>query len=471
MFGRSLTGRLIALATLWTAALLIAGGIGLTSLYRISVFQALDDQLEGVVGALLDATVDSEEGELSVPDPPDLDSRYSQTYSGRYWEVFYVNEKTAGVVPVANSPSLYDQSIELDPELVAAARARIPERVSGVAKGPEGQKLRLRVQAVRVAPATFNDLVLIVAAQDRRPADRDVRHFALAASSWLAAFAVGLLAAVLIQVRWGLAPLFAMRDAVTAVREGERERLDEAAPSELAPLAHELNALIDHNRDLVERARAHVGNLAHALKTPISVLLNESRKEAGPFAEIVRRQTEKMQVQVEHHIKRATAATRGQSLGSRADVRAVIDDLVRTLPRMYPERPIALEARATDDLYFRGERQDLEEMVGNLLDNAFKWARGRVAIASLPGETPGSLSVVVDDDGSGLAPEQRAEVIERGIRLDEAIPGSGLGLAIVHDLARVYGGRLELGDSPLGGLRAALSLPSAAPRRAGGRAP
>jgi signal transduction histidine kinase len=470
IFGRSLVSRLIAVAAIWTAVLLVAGAVGLTSLYRSSVFRAVDDQLGGAVSSLIENVYEDESGVVFVT-PPALDPRYSQTYSGRYWQVFYIDETDDRVVSFNNndgrSRSLFGRSIELDPVLISNARARLGERMTGGGEGPEGQKLRVMAIGVRLPP--FNDLILITAAADRAPADRDVRAFALAASWTLLAFAIGLLAAVFVQVRWGLAPLFAMRDAVTEVREGERERLDEAAPSELVPLARELNALIDHNRDVVERARAHVGNLAHALKTPISIILNESRAQSGAFADIVRRQTEKMQIQVEHHIKRATAATRGQSHRSRADVRAVIEDLARTLPRMYPERAIDLEVSAARDLQFRGERQDLEEMIGNLLDNAFKWARGKVRIASAPAEAPGGLSVVVDDDGSGLAPEQRSEVIARGIRLDEATPGSGLGLAIVHDLARVYGGRLELGESPLGGLRAALSLPAAAPRRAAAR--
>ncbi len=465
-FGRSLVARLIALAALWTASLLLAGAVGLTSVYRSSVFRAVDDQLEGAVTSLLE-NVDADESGVIGVSTPALDPRYAQTYSGRYWEVFYIDEDDGSRISVAGSRSLFGRSIALDEDLVEAARERIGVRVTGGGEGPEGQSLRVMAMAVRVGP--FNDLVLLTAAEDRAPANRDIRAFALAASWTLAAFAIGLLAAVFVQVRWGLAPLFAMRAAVEAIREGERERLDEAAPSELAPLARELNALIDHNRDIVERARAHVGNLAHALKTPISVILNESRSQKGDFAETVRRQTEKMQIQVEHHIQRATAATRGQSHGSRTDVRAVIEDLARTLPRMYPERDIALEVSAASDLQFRGERQDLEEMVGNLMDNAFKWARGRVRIASAAADAPGRLAIVVDDDGAGLPPDQRSEVIARGMRLDEAAPGSGLGLAIVHDLARVYGGRLELGESPLGGLRAALNLPAAAPRKAAGR--
>jgi signal transduction histidine kinase len=172
-----------------------------------------------------------------------------------------------------------------------------------------------------------------------------------------------------------------------------------------------------------------------------------------------------MQLQLEHHLRRASAAARGQAVGARTDVRGVIDDLARTLPRMYPDRDVIVEVEVAPDLQFRGERQDLEEMVGNLLDNAFKWGRRAVRAAGAPGEEPGRLVITVDDDGSGLPAERRSEVVARGIRLDEATPGAGLGLSIVDDLARAYGGRLELGESPMGGLRVSINLPAAGHRR------
>lgn len=441
---------------------MIAGAIGLAGLYRNAVFRSVDDQLDGAVSSLLENVSANESGVITVA-PPALDPRYSQTYSGRYWQVFYIDPDTGVLDSIDGSRSLFGRTLELQPSLVADLRDRVGVRATGRGVGPDQQALR--VLGIVVALRPFNDQVLIAAAEDRAAADRDVRAFALAAAWTLGAFAVALLAAVFVQVRWGLVPVFKLRDAVIEIREGERERLDEDVPSELAPLARELNALIDHNRDIVERARAHVGNLAHALKTPVSVILNESRAQSGAFAEIVQRQTEKMRTQVEHHVRRAAAAARSHTVGSRTEVASVVDDLARTLPRMYPSRDIQLDVSVAKDLAFRGERQDLEEMIGNLLDNAFKWAQGRITVTAEPAEAQGQLRIVVDDDGSGLPKDRRSEVIERGIRLDEAAPGSGLGLAIVHDLALAYAGRLELGESPFGGLRASLDLPAASPRR------
>lgn len=458
----SLVGRLVGLAAAWAAVLLLAGAVGLTTLYKNSVFRDVEDGLDGTIRALLETLQATDAGAFAVAATP-LDPRYSQTYSGRYWQVFRVADADGALTPVDGSRSLWDEVLGVEPDLVRRAVARPGVRHVGGGGGPEGQELFVLAAAVRIGAR--DDVVLVTAAIDRAPADRDVRAFALATSWTLAAFAVGLLAMMFFQVRWGLGPLFAMRDAVADIREGARERLEESAPSELAPLARELNALIDHNRDVVERARAHVGNLAHALKTPISVVLNESRAQSGPFAESVRVQTEKMRLQVDHHLKRASAAARAQAIGARTDVASVVDDLARTLPRMYPDRAIALDVAVADGAAFRGERQDLEEMIGNLLENAFKWTRAQVSVAAGPAEEAGRMVVTIDDDGPGLAPAERDEVVDRGARLDEAAPGSGLGLAIVNDLAKAYGGELALEDSPYGGLRARLELPAAAGRR------
>jgi len=452
----SLVGRLVGLAAVWAVALLLAGAIGLTSLYSNTVFRDVEDGLDGTIRSLLENLQTADDGAVAVAAIP-LDPRYSQTYSGRYWQVFQLGPD-AGTTPIVGSRSLWDEFLRVDAELASRALARPGQRVTGGGDGPEEQELYVLASAVRIGAR--EDFVLVAAAVDRAPADRDVRAFALATSWTLAGFALALVGVVLLQVRWGLAPLFAMREAVAEIREGGRERLEESAPMELAPLARELNALIDHNRDVVERARAHVGNLAHALKTPISVVLNESRTQSGPFAETVQRQTEKMQVQVEHHLRRASAAARAQAIGSRALVGGVVDDLARTLPRMYPDQHLDLDTQVTAELTFRGERQDLEEMVGNLLDNAFKWAKSRVRVTASLEAAPGRMLIVVEDDGEGLPHDRRIDVISRGARLDEATPGSGLGLSIVDDLAKAYGGSLELSDSTLGGLAAALNLPA-----------
>ena len=221
----------------------------------------------------------------------------------------------------------------------------------------------------------------------------------------------------------------------------------------------ELNALIQSNREIVDRARTHVGNLAHALKTPLSVISNEARGQEGPLATKVIEQSEAMRKQITHHLDRARVAARSSVIGDVTDVGAVLEALMRTLDRLYEDRGLSIGVSCDEGLKFQGERQDFEEMAGNLLDNACKWAAAAVQVSVV---REGQLLVVmVDDDGAGLSKRDRDEAVRRGRRLDESKPGSGLGLSIVADLADLYKGDFVLERSPLGGLRARLRLPSA----------
>jgi signal transduction histidine kinase len=252
---------------------------------------------------------------------------------------------------------------------------------------------------------------------------------------------------------------------LAAIRRGSAERLEGAFPVEIAPLARETNALIEANREIVVRARTHVGNLAHALKTPITVMLNEASVHAGePFAFKVREQTEIMRDQVARHLERARLAARVAVIGTVTDVRSVVTALARTMAKIHHDRNIAVDIDAPEGVPFRGEQQDLEEMVGNLVDNAYKWAQSRVAVEVFSQRSDATdhrrmVHILVDDDGPGLSPQQREQVARRGRRLDETKPGSGLGLSIVVELASLYGGALTLGTAPIGGLRAELMLP------------
>ena len=254
--------------------------------------------------------------------------------------------------------------------------------------------------------------------------------------------------------------LFALRREIAAVRTGRADRLREKYPSELTPLAEELNALVEHDQEVVERQRAHVGNLAHALKTPISVMLAEAEASPGPLAAVVSRQAEAMRNHVDHHLRRARAAARAQGLGERTEVAPILEELALTLERIFRDRDMEIDWRAPDDLCFLGERQDLLEMAGNVLENACKYSRGKVRVTASP-TVPTRLSLVVEDNGPGLPPEARVEVLKRGARLDESEPGSGLGLSIVDELARAYGGAVDLSDSGMGGLKVTLELPRA----------
>ena len=269
---------------------------------------------------------------------------------------------------------------------------------------------------------------------------------------------LGLIGAILVQVKIGLLPLRRVSLALAKIRNGEARRLDGQFPTEIAPLAGELNSLIQHSEEVVGRARTHVSNLAHFLKTPLSVLAAEADAQPGPLADSVKKQVFSMRRQVDHYLSRARAAGSLDVLGNRTQVSAVLDDLARVIGRIHAARGIVMDAECDESFYFRGERQDLEEMLGNLMDNAGKWAKSRVRVRCEKAE--GRLKFRVEDDGPGLSAEQRTRVGERGERLDESVPGSGLGLAIVRDISRLYGGFFALDASSLGGVMACLELPA-----------
>jgi signal transduction histidine kinase len=339
----------------------------------------------------------------------------------------------------------------------------------GYVSGPDEQELRL---VERIVDLGEDGRFLVSVAGDSAEIDDESDNFNDALIVTFATLALAFVLTVWFQVRFGLRPLDRISSALAAVRSGRAERLDETFPEEIAPLAREVNALLDSNREIVERARTHVGNLAHALKTPLSVLRNEAAARDDPLSDKVREQVGVMHDQVQHHLERARIAARVAVVAATCEVRPVVEAIVRSMEKIYRERGVAIDLVMPDDLVFHGERQDLEEMLGNLVDNACKWARKRVAIdvAAEPGlpapaaaspAAPVLFHIHVDDDGAGLPPEWRRQAPERGRRLDEGTPGSGLGLSIVMELATLYRGRLELEAAPLGGLRASLYLPRA----------
>ena len=263
------------------------------------------------------------------------------------------------------------------------------------------------------------------------------------------------------QVRAGLRPLSRLRRQLSGVRDGSSRRVEGAYPIEVQPLVNDLNSLLEHRERTVRRALAKAGDLAHGLKTPLAVLAQEAdRADAGgqhEMAATIGQQVEKMRRQIEFHLAHARAAGSGNVPGSRCPVLPSVEGLTRTLLRIYAARELAIQVDVPPGHVIRGQQEDLEEMLGNLLDNACKWAKSRVKIQST--QEDGAVVVTVDDDGSGLAASMRDVVVQRGVRADEAAPGSGLGLAIVRDLVELYEGTFWLEDSPMGGLRARLRLP------------
>jgi len=440
--GGSLTVLLIAGGVLWIALALGVAGVLLSTLFRDHVERSFELRLGVLLDALIvaaDVTPDGTLGVALLPGEP----RFARPFSGWYWQIIdgrRIDER---------SRSLWDQSLSLAPVGSGVS-------VRGIA-GPETQSLRILERDITL-PGLDRPLRFAVAA-DLNSMVAEIRPFTVTLSIALLLLGLGLIAALALQVRYGLKPLTSVRRALAAVRDGRAERLRGDFPNEVRPLAAELNAMLEHNDALLERARRHAGNLAHALKTPLTVLTNAAADDSAPLVETVRSQIATMRRDIEHHLAHARASG-GERIGMRADVAPVLDGLKRTLDLLHAERAIDVAVEISGRPYFRGDRQDLEEMLGNLMDNGCKWARSRVRIEA--SATKDQLHVTIDDDGPGLSEERRAEALKRGRRLDEATPGDGLGLDIVYDLAQLYDGKLELGRSPLGGLRVLLTLPAAA---------
>lgn len=459
----SLVRRLILLAAGWSVLALVITGVLLTAFFRQTSYRNFDNGLSDLVDAVYSAMTVERDGTVR---PLRLaDSRTERVYSGRYWQIAEVTER-GGLRALQRSRSLFDFELKAPEDAVARLIADPGATVVYDWRGPNnGEPLRVAALLSRF-PGREQPLV-ILAAQNATVVRTNAQQFAALTAGALALLALGLVSAVFVQVRIGLRPLFDIRREVARVRRGRAERLVRRYPEELQPLASELNALLDHNSEVVERQRTHVGNLAHALKTPLSVMLAEAEAHPGPLAEVVGRQAQAMRGHVDHHLRRARAAARSQTSGERTSVEPVIDELAVTLERVFQDkaegRGVEIDWRAPDDLCFQGERQDLLEIAGNVIENACQWSarRVRVTAAGVEGANPPRLRLTVEDDGPGLPPEQRAEVLKRGARLDEATPGSGLGLSIVDELARAYGGSVRLDQAALGGLKVDIELPRA----------
>lgn len=456
--GRSLTRRLIWLASAWIVAALVLTGWVLTSQYQESALRRLGSSLGGVIDEVVIASTMTPEG-LQVAEIKDAQSQRS--LSGKYWLVGEVDAEE-GFHVLARSPSLAGESLFVDADLPRRLQSGFGTTISYNDPGilPAGaQPLRIAA-SMKSLPGRSEPLVFM-AGIDRSDIDMDTRRFATFAWTSLLILGIGLVIAVFLQVQIGLRPLFDLRVEISNVRKGKAARIEHAYPTEIQPLAEQVNRLLDHNQEVVERQRTHVGNLAHALKTPLSVMLTEAGTDQGPLADIVRRQSEVMKGQVDHHLRRARAAARAaHGLGEKTPVGEVLDEMAVMLERVFQSKGVEIDWRAPDELAFLGERQDLQEILGNLIENACIWSRRRVRI-SAGASGLGQMIAVVEDDGPGLPADQRDGVLKRGARLDENAPGSGLGLSIVDDLTRAYGGRLTLGDSDLGGLKAVLELPAA----------
>ena len=438
----SLTRRMIVVAAFWITALLLMGGFALDRILSASIIQNFDDQLEYVLNAMIASSEIGPDGEVRFNRQP-ADQRFIEPYSGVY---FQISGEGADTFP---SRSLWDRRLRVEDQ------HRDVEVHVYNSDEFEGEPLRVSERDV-ILPGS-NVRWRFQVAQSREMIDAQIRQLRSTLFWSFLALGVSLLILAALQTFYGLWPLRRVRQDVAAIRSGAKTRITEAFPNEVQPLTEEINQLLAHNEDQAEEARRHAGNLAHALKTPLTVITNAATAKAPDLADTICREATVMRRQVDHHLARARAIGRRASAHARAHVWESVEAVQRAVDRLYEN--VTVDIAGDKGAQVRVERQDLDEMVGNLVENAAKYGGGRVFVTVEPKD--GVVDIIVEDDGRGIPRQEREAIFQRGARLDTDKPGTGLGLAIVRDVAEIYGGRVSLEESEdLGGLLARLSLPA-----------
>ena len=434
----SLGNRLIGAALVWLLFLLAAGGGVLAFAFRGAVEEEFGRRLDSVLKTVI-ASVEVGPGGTLAMTRPLGDPRFERLYSGWYWQV------TAPDGQQLRSRSLWDAALP--------AQKGGPDLQVRSLTGPNGEPLLVAERDVQFPGQAAATHVMV--AGDRREVSDGVRRFDILLAVSLGLLGLGVMVAIVLQVRFGLRPLRDLSADLSAVREGNAPRLSGQYPVEVAPLADGFNDVLDRDAALIERARTHVGNLAHALKTPLAVLSAELQGDGDKAT--MKSQLHAMRRVIEHHLARARSSVGAGRFAPRVAVRPVADATAAVLAKVYRERDLAIEIDAGADVAFRGHREDLEEIVGNLMENACKWAAHRVRLAAM--QADGDLVLDIEDDGPGIDVGRAADFVGRGKRLDEKAPGWGLGLSIVSDLVEAHDGTLRFSRSDLGGLRVTVVLP------------
>jgi signal transduction histidine kinase len=440
---KSLSTRIITYSGTWVITALILSALLLVYFYRDHVAQHYDAHVDMHLEELVGASGFDRDGTFSLAFLPS-DPRYDELHSGWYWDVRQSGES------LKQSPSL--GGFRLDLGTIHPTKNKVVYELFG----PVGEPIRLHILQVNQGP-NHKPLVYLASAPMEEYTD-DVLNYSSHVISSFVLLGVGLLLIVVLQVRIALKPINAIGSEISDVREGKLYKLSQDYPSDVQPLVDELNNLLDHNVVLLKRARNQLGDLAHAVKNPLTVINNEARDMQPNRKDLILKQTKDINENINHYLSRARTFGAENVLGARSEVKKVVEDLVYTMRRLYQDQELEYDLSKLEERSFRGEGQDLEEMLGNLIDNACKWAKSHVAISSKL--TDGRLLLVVEDDGPGIPVEDIGNVKRRGYKLDESKPGHGQGLGIVQDIAILYGGSLSLSASALGGLRAELNLPA-----------
>ena len=443
----SMTRRMIGVAAIWIAALLTVGGFALDRVLSMSIVDNFDKQLVLMLNkSLIAASEIGPDGEVRFTRQP-ADQRFLEPYSGLYFQISGEGADTFA------SRSLWDRRLRVSDAHNDIKPHLYDSNEFSTAGHPDPIRIAERDAILPGSPVKWRFQV----AQSRETIDDQIHKLRSTLFWSFLALGIGLLVLAALQTFYGLWPLRRVRWEVASIRSGEKTRIGSDFPTEIRPLTEEINQLLAHNEAQAEEARRHAGNLAHALKTPLTVITNAATARAPDLADTVCREATVMRRQVDHHLARARAIGRRASAHARATVWDSLEAVERAVDRLYEN--VTVDIAGDKHAEVRVERQDLDEMLGNLVDNAAKYGGGRVfATVEDKGEF---IDIEVEDDGRGIPAQAREAIFARGARLDTEKPGTGLGLAIVRDVAEIYGGRITLEESEdLGGLLARLSLPS-----------
>ena len=441
----SLAVRLFFSATVWIILTLLSAGLLLSDLNKQNNFEAFDDRLNLLVETLIGGSkVDSSEGitvVTSIGDP-----RFFQPYSGWYWQI------NKGNKTLSRSRSMWDQVFTPDKRLIGG-RTQFIDSVGNNQDQVIEQKNLYIVEREISFPGITEPITFILSG-DTFEYRENIKNFDNTLSTILIFLGVGLMIAVFLQVRFGLLPLNKIKDALFKIRNGDKKKLEAKYPLEVQPLATEINDLLEHNEKIVERARTHVGNLAHVLKTPLAVITNEIDKEN----KLLSNQIVLMKNHIDRYLKKAHLESVGKNIKSKIAFLEFLNKMVIIFQKLYPDKKIELQGGFTE-FFIYGSLEDMEELVGNLIENACKWGRKKVKIR-FKNHGKNEVKILIEDDGPGLKQEQKNKVFTRGFRVDEQTPGSGLGLNIVKDIVEIYKGEIWLEKSSLlKGLKVNVVLP------------
>jgi signal transduction histidine kinase len=443
----SLAVRLFFSATVWIMLTLVSAGLLLSDLNQNSNFKAFDDRLNLSLETLIGASrLDSSDGITVVSTIGD--PRYFQPYSGWYWQI------NDGAKTLARSRSMWDQVFTIDKRLIGGRSQFVSQVQSNDNQLKKIEKKKLHIIQREISFPGYKNLVTFTVSGDTQEYQENIKKFDNTLSTILIALGVGLMFAVFLQVNFGLLPLNKIKTALFKIRNGDEKNLQDPYPLEVQPLATEINNLLEHNEKIIERAKTHVGNLAHVLKTPLAVVSNEIDGKD----KILSNQVQLMKRQIDRYLKKAHLDSVGKVTKEKINIIELSKKMIGIFLKLYPSKDIQMSSNL-DKGYVLSSFEDMEEVIGNIVENSCKWAGKRVLL-EIKGSNNNYIHMVFSDDGPGLPQDQMKKVFARGFRLDEQTPGTGLGLNIVKDIVETSKGKVWLTKSTeLGGLEVNIKLP------------